>query len=505
MWRRLYLLLVVVRLYLALSPSYLHPDENFQGPEIIAHRIFDFPASPTWEFTSSQPIRSVFPLWLVYGAPMYLVRWLWQGFHHDEPPAWLLFYILRGYMFMLSFVLEDWALHELVSVSRQRRLAITLVASSYVTCTWQTHTFSNSMETLLVLWTLVLVGRIVGEKKRSQLLGTSVLASLLVLGFFNRITFPAFVIVPILQMIPHLQRKPWSLVVMILVGALTTVLAILIDTNFYQPMSFDFYTLLQKPTITPANNIIYNSSSSNLAQHGLHPFYQHVLINLPQFLGPAFPLLFFSARRTNRLYSAAAGCLLLSFIPHQEARFLLPAVPLFLSSIRLPRWQTRTWIGVWLTFNIVLGTLMGVYHQGGVIPAQSYIGSEQISQDVGQIRAAVWWKTYWPPTWLLGDKDNGHMSEIIALSGAKPGTVSSTLLDIVPCQNTGDDQLHTLLVAPRSANIPVSKDLEFQEVWSYSRHINLDDIDWAEDGIWGTLARVVGRSGLVIWDVQRVC
>jgi hypothetical protein len=36
MWRRVYLFLVLVRLYFALSPSYLHPDENFQGPEVIA-------------------------------------------------------------------------------------------------------------------------------------------------------------------------------------------------------------------------------------------------------------------------------------------------------------------------------------------------------------------------------------------------------------------------------------------------------------------------------------
>ena len=36
MWRRAYLGLVLVRLYFALSPSYLHPDENFQGPEVIA-------------------------------------------------------------------------------------------------------------------------------------------------------------------------------------------------------------------------------------------------------------------------------------------------------------------------------------------------------------------------------------------------------------------------------------------------------------------------------------
>lgn len=36
MWRRTYLTLVLIRLWFALSPSYLHPDENFQGPEVIA-------------------------------------------------------------------------------------------------------------------------------------------------------------------------------------------------------------------------------------------------------------------------------------------------------------------------------------------------------------------------------------------------------------------------------------------------------------------------------------
>lgn len=36
MWTRTYLALLVVRLYLGLQPSYIHPDENFQGPEVIA-------------------------------------------------------------------------------------------------------------------------------------------------------------------------------------------------------------------------------------------------------------------------------------------------------------------------------------------------------------------------------------------------------------------------------------------------------------------------------------
>lgn len=63
-------------------------------------------------------------------------------------------------MFLLSFVLEDWALHEQITSTRHRRIAGLLVASSYVTWTFQTHTFSNSIETLAVLWSLVLIQRI---------------------------------------------------------------------------------------------------------------------------------------------------------------------------------------------------------------------------------------------------------------------------------------------------------------------------------------------------------
>lgn len=49
MWeRRTYLLLILVRLWFALSPSYLHPDENFQGPEVIAGAYAHIPKRDTW-------------------------------------------------------------------------------------------------------------------------------------------------------------------------------------------------------------------------------------------------------------------------------------------------------------------------------------------------------------------------------------------------------------------------------------------------------------------------
>jgi len=116
----------------------------------------------TWEFTTDHPIRSVFPLWPVYGLPMLLLRWLWIGNGNDgEIPPIAVFWTLRVLMFIISFVLEDWAIHELVQSTRHRRVAVLLVASSYVTWTYQTHTFSNSVETLVVAWCLVLIERIV--------------------------------------------------------------------------------------------------------------------------------------------------------------------------------------------------------------------------------------------------------------------------------------------------------------------------------------------------------
>lgn len=137
---------------------------------ILAGQIFSYPVRHTWEFTSENPIRSVFPLWPVYGLPMLLLRWLWIGNGHDgEIPPITVFWTLRVLMFLISFVLEDWALHELIQSRRQRRVAVLLVASSYVTWTYQTHTFSNSVETLVVAWSLVLMQRIVDPRVRRRL------------------------------------------------------------------------------------------------------------------------------------------------------------------------------------------------------------------------------------------------------------------------------------------------------------------------------------------------
>ncbi|KAH6610310.1 GPI mannosyltransferase [Trichoderma cornu-damae] len=513
MWRRTYLLLVLIRLWFALSPSYLHPDENFQGPEVIAGQIFSYPVQHTWEFTSDNPIRSVFPLWPVYGLPMLLLRWLWVGNGQDgDIPPIAVFWTLRCLMFLISFVLEDWALHEQISSTRHRRVAVLLVASSYVTWTFQTHTFSNSIETLAVLWSLVLIERIMDH--RASVLSSVVLGMVAVFGFFNRVTFPAFLLIPGLRLIPHFLNKPFSLAALVLAALATSLIAIALDTAFYTPGPITWSRLITKPVITPLNNLRYNSSPENLALHGLHPWYQHLVANLPQLIGPAVLLLFSRPFVSLRLYSAISGIAVLSFVKHQEARFLLPTVPLILSSLQLPKNSTalRMWTAAWVIFNLFFGVLMGTYHQGGVVPGQVFMSKQPDATN------AIWWKTYPPPIWLLNGK-NGVLTTRDVM-GIKGEALLEQLTELATCDAPADrrnteylkEKNGTYLIAPASAAwldpyLPNKglQGLRFREVWRYRNHLNLDDMDFGDDGVWNTLSRVIGRRGLVAWRVTKSC
>ena len=288
----------------------------------------------------------------------------------------------------------------------------------------------------------------------------------------------------------------------------------MLDTAFYIPEQITWADLISRPVITPLNNFRYNSDLGNLAKHGLHPWYQHLLANLPMLLGPAALLLFLRPHLSLRLYSAFSGIFVLSVFRHQEARFLLPTVPLVLSSVQLPRNRTllRWWTVSWVVFNVFLGLLMGIYHQGGVIPAQLFMSKQP---DATQ---AIWWKTYTPPIWLLNGKNEVlNTNDVMGLKG---DLLLEQLTELATCDTPADrrnmeylkEKNGTYLIAPASATwldpfLP-NKGLEglrFREVWRHWNHLNLDDLDFGEDGVWNTLSRVIGRRGLVAWRVTKSC
>ncbi|KAE8351682.1 GPI mannosyltransferase 4 [Aspergillus coremiiformis] len=534
MWRRTYLLLLVIRVYFALSPSYIHPDEHFQGPEVFAGRVLSYPSKLPWEFTADKPIRSVFPLWPTYDVPINLLRWFYAETGAPTPPPYFIYYLLRGVMFLLSFVLEDWAVYELVPSARQRRATVVLAASSYVTWTYQTHTFSNSLETLFVAWGLVLIRRIVENKYHSSVFSCAVLAFIAIAGLFNRITFPAFLALPGLQLLPHFWRKPISLLSFAGFGVLFFGIAVLVDTAFYRPSIF-LWDALRTPVITPINNLLYNSDRSNLALHGLHPHYQHFLVNLPQLLGPSYIMMAISLwslpaiptwMKNTRAVSAFSATAILSIFPHQEPRFLIPCVPLLLSCFRVSR--SRLFLATWIIFNATMGFLMGVYHQGGIVPAQLAMPSIVLGSSVGSSDASLgehssisatvlWWKTYSPPLWLLGTNDKPSMSiETRDLMGISGPEMVEELQNLLPaCEPAEANPVESVfLVAPKSAtfldqytSLATSQgnksELELYELWSYRKHINLDDLEFGTDGVYATLRRVISRRGLAVWRAQR--
>lgn len=301
-------------------------------------------------------------------------------------------------------------------------------------------------------------------------------------------------------------------------AAVTLLMAIATDTAFFRPDADTFSTLLQTPILAPYNAVKYNISTKNLAEHGLHPRYQHLLINLPLLLAPALPLL---ARPVNSplIASAVSGLLALSLLPHQEPRFLLPLVPLLLSSIRLPNSSQlrKVFLVSWLLFNSIMGILMGAFHQAGVVPMQLHLGNEA-SLPVGS--RSLWWRTYSPPVWMADA--NPEQLQTIDLMGMKADKVFTRIVEeLGSCQDQQAEKGQLILVAPDTAEeIDAWKgqlinrrglewrgkdELRWTKLWRVARHVGLDDLDIPNDGIWGTLKRVVGGRGLTAWKIQRDC
>ncbi|RDW78806.1 glycosylphosphatidylinositol-alpha 1,2 mannosyltransferase smp3 [Aspergillus mulundensis] len=567
MWRRTYLLLLLIRVYFALSPSYIHPDEHFQGLEVVAGRILSYPSRLPWEFTSERPIRSVFPLWPIYDVPISLLKWFYTETGDESPPAELVYYVVRGVMFLLSFVLEDWAVHELVPLPRHRRVALALVASSYVTWTHQTHTFSNSLETLLVAWGLVLINRIIDNKVRDQKSvgnrlanGGNSAALLCSPALFYHLSvwqasstelhsqlswpfqaFSCYRISGAILVAYQLVRRPLSFLSIISFSLIFFCIAVFIDTTFYRP-SASFRDVLRSPIVTPLNNLLYNTDNSNLALHGLHPHYNHFLVNLPQLLGPALVAMVVQAynqrsipswMKNLRAASALSATAMLSIFPHQEPRFLIPCVPLLLSCVQIRK--SRLFLAAWVIFNAALGFLMGIYHQGGVVPTQLAVPSiisattetwhTSLKQPRSLTATVVWWKTYSPPLWLLGDNStlpldlNIDTRDFMGKAGPEMLSELENLVPSCPSKQkrgrfleSGSEQPDVVfVVAPTSVTFldqfmaPQTSEssLELLELWTYRKHISLDDLDFGTDGVLPTLKRVIGRRGLGVWLAQR--
>jgi GPI mannosyltransferase 4 len=185
---------------------------------------------------------------------------------------------------------------------------------------------------------------------------------------------------------------------------------------------------------------------------------------------------------------------------------------------------------------------MGSYHQAGIVPAQLALPklippTLNATNSMAHNIEVFWWKTYPPPTYLLGSPPPLHPTtkkplniSTVPLMGLSQSDLVFMLMQHVPtCDPSLLDFLtphssktEVLVAAPLSAwrlpQYPEPHDFSFSVSFSqpkailgmrnlatFRRHVNLDDMDVGDDGVVETLKRVVGRRGLGVWRVERVC
>ncbi|KAF9358569.1 alpha 1,2 mannosyltransferase [Mortierella sp. AD094] len=532
----IYLFLLSFRIYIAISPGYIHPDEFFQSAEITAGNIFDLDVNIPWEYRPELPCRSILIPAITTGVPYLLLR-TWVGNSPDRFVTTRALFLTQRLAFVLISIIIDWTVVRMArQIRRSPSIALLLVSSSYVTLAYHTHPFSNAVETLILALSATLLGHIIREHdssipasppsptnlstpdtaKASVTTITAVqpsaptaspkptrailsfgLGILFSIGIFTRITFILYGF-PLGVMFLYLNAKvsfnqkksllsglsqfTLTCIPLALGIGLMSAFAILIDSIYFgklviynrkDDLNFSLFQLLfTSPldwinlsyrgsfTVTMINNLQYNMDVNNLAEHGLHPRYLHLLLNFPVLfvsLGIIGLITVFQKLKARQLrsdsklvtaltYSGICGISLLSTMPHQEARFLTPLIlPLVISlSGRISKLGRKFW-PLWLLLNGVLAIVFGLLHQSGIVPAMSLVQRQSLGfQDCKEVPSnknqvlclvypskngllhvedgmtynthVIFYKTYMPPHHLFGYNPNAAQSHGVTLT-----------------------------------------------------------------------------------------
>lgn len=201
-----------------------------------------------------------------------------------------------------------------------------ILSSSYVIIVYGTRTFSNTLE--LVLFALLLYfvsesltvsnmltrkreyvnyryeqSKTPGERAKFHKLrlyfisdsyrNCHIISTIAVLGFFNRPTFLAYAIIPIFFWLYRgIGTKTVTVIqfhvrmlMLIMCAIPSLIFAIIVDSLYYGYLTWGEVGMLEISinnfVFTPLNFLKYNLNSDNLAIHGLHPRFLHLLVNIP--------------------------------------------------------------------------------------------------------------------------------------------------------------------------------------------------------------------------------
>ncbi|XP_009958322.1 PREDICTED: GPI mannosyltransferase 4 [Leptosomus discolor] len=503
-----------------------------------------------WEFLSSSPCRTVvFPL-MTSGVTYWVIKSLQQL---DVCSSCINSYTLlvspRLLVTVFSFIL-DYSVYRLAPFwEADPWKALVLLAGSYVTLVFYTRTFTNTLEGLLFALLMVLVcsrkpdGSSAGPT-HSPLIGIVTTA-----GFFNRPTFLAFALMPLLYWAGLIVESQKSIKTIInhflklfLCACFTAIVFITADTFYFTSMGLDnLYSikknslfdvigqLNEKMVITPFNFLSYNLNSHNLALHGSHPRVTHFTVNgIMLFgilhvlaIGAGFKMLKKYVPQLIQVKSRSHGSpgllagsegnptlLLFYFVPlaflslfsHQEPRFLIPLIlPLVLFSTSQSR--AVKWKHVIIIFNVLGALLFGCLHQGGLIPCLFHLEQLVHSESSNHPRhyTLLFAHTYMPPRSLLNIKKRDTHIEVIDMAGSEEETLCRAVEQ--RANNFTCNHCHVFVIIPGTVRATMTKcGVLFRNETLIFPHLSMEDppqIPFLFSGNWRS------QLGLYILQLDR--
>ncbi|KAH3812999.1 GPI mannosyltransferase 4-like [Dreissena polymorpha] len=130
--------------------GYIHPDEFFQTVEVVAGDALNVSVIRTWEFTGEYPLRSMILPKLLFHPVFVLFKTVIE-LHGSEVTGYTILLASRLVMLLLSFVIDLMFFRICLMIGLRGHTPALIYASSYVTLTFQCHSFSNSIETVLAV------------------------------------------------------------------------------------------------------------------------------------------------------------------------------------------------------------------------------------------------------------------------------------------------------------------------------------------------------------------
>lgn len=244
----------------------------------------------------------------------------------DLKTPYYLLVIPRIFICLLSFI-NDYCLYKICVLYGQNfRTRLKVFASSYVVFVYCTRSFSNTFEMMFLSILLYLVAECMFksdkviyhseflkekyEKAKSpvervklfklqthlpehSLNRVAILATLVILGIFNRPTFIGFAFPPIFfwlhrglgSKIVGFKDFHYRILCFIVFSIPTILFLILVDSGYYGYLTKADVESLKLSwdnwVVTPLNFLRYNADNRNLQQHGLHPWWLHLVVNVP--------------------------------------------------------------------------------------------------------------------------------------------------------------------------------------------------------------------------------